>query len=86
MAVILEFKSTQDALQGVSLLDYKFKTSRYQVYKVGHLQQLKNKRNFFLKAVYKFLNVDSKKRDNQHQILNVEDVFEERLEDLRHKL
>lgn len=31
--LIIHFKSKKDCLQGISLLDYKFKTSKFQVYK-----------------------------------------------------
>ena len=36
-SLILLFKSPQDCLQGISLLDYKFKTSSFQRYKEASL-------------------------------------------------
>ena len=54
-SLIILFKSPQDCLQGISLLDYKFKTSSFQRYKVDSLNIQKVQRLGFLSQASRIL-------------------------------
>ena len=56
-SLIILFKSSQDCLQGISLLDYKFKTSSFQLYKENTLNVQKTQRLGFLSQASKIIDV-----------------------------
>lgn len=66
--LILLYKPQKDCLQGISLLDYKFKTSSFQLYKDQSLNAQKSFRLGFLRQVSEVIDMTESDIPNERLV------------------